>query len=84
MSRKFFAWGDKNIIDVVSQQAQIKGGNVSMPETGTYGRGGSYYEDGLWLVDEFKNGSQPYNLFSKYSNVALLQEKFSDVNASKK
>lgn len=78
-SRKFFAWGDKTIIDLVSGSAKINGDEIFMPEVGTHGRGGSYLEDGLFLVDQLIHGSQPYNMFTAYQNVAIIQEKASDI-----
>lgn len=70
-TRKFFAWGDKSIIHRVSQTAMIKGGKV-IPELGVHGRGGAYFEDGLWIADQYLNGSQPIVMYSAYENVAML------------
>jgi hypothetical protein len=50
-SRKFLAWGDKTIIDTLSQFSKVKGGPIVMPEVGVHGRGGSYYDEGIWMVD---------------------------------
>ena len=36
---------------------QIGGNSIMMPNVGIHGRGGSYIDNGLWLVDEFINGS---------------------------
>lgn len=71
-SRKFLAWGDKTIIDGLSQFSKVKGGPIAMPEVGVHGRGGSYLDEGLWLVDQYASGSQPLLLFANYENVAIL------------
>jgi hypothetical protein len=54
-----------------------------MPECGTHGRGGSYFEEGIWLVDQYMNGSQPLSLYAAYENVAIVQEKVCDVPTSR-
>lgn len=74
-SRKFMAWGDKTIIDGLSQFSKVKGGPIAMPEVGVHGRGGSYLDEGLWLVDQYSSGSCPLLLFAAYENVAILQTK---------
>lgn len=50
-SRKFLAWGDKTIIDGLSQFSKVKGEPIVMPDVGVHGRGGSYYDEGIWMVD---------------------------------
>ena len=75
-SRKFLAWGDKCIIDGLSQFSRVDGEPIVMPELGVHGRGGSYFASGIWKIDEYKTGTQPLSMFCAYKNVAIIQEKF--------
>lgn len=66
-----FQWGGKNIIE--SNMAQvIDGGTTLNPEAGVYIRGGSQYDSELIVVDQYKNGQQPFYMFSGHSNITLI------------
>lgn len=76
-TRKFYAWGGKNMIDTISMSAQVQG-NVMKDAKGTHVRGGANNRQGIWLVDQKTDGSQPLELYLNYQNQAILYHKYAE------
>ena len=87
-SRKFYAWGDKNMIDVLSRSSTRKGScsesfqGATANKYAAYARGGQPTGAGnllgTYLLDQRMDGKQPYNLYLGHTNAAILQERFSE------
>jgi len=55
-SRRFYGWGTRDMIDSVSKSAQTQGCETGQHRQGSYARGGSSNQKGIFTIDHKREG----------------------------
>ena len=71
ITRKLYAWGNKDMIDCISQTSQTQGAKFIL-DHGTNGRGGSNNKVGAWTINHCEDDSQPVKLYVEYDNQVII------------